>query len=198
MLHTVVSSDLCRQLQPVAVCNGRMRRQQADVDVSALSAALAMAAWGPQQLWCGASRPCALTIRETLSEPFTLSLTVPWITAYVVMLAGANSIGDNNTPVGLVYFCGVLPTLFVKLSVPYWCGPPCGKRCYEAICFAPPGRLCTADRWRIQPAGCRCAGLIWFPNGRGCATCQLCPAHVEHAERCAIEMEHRLLTTGLG
>jgi hypothetical protein len=37
------------------------------------------------------------------------------------MLAGANSIGDLKTPVGLVYFCGVLPTLVVKLSVPYWC-----------------------------------------------------------------------------
>lgn len=37
---------------------------------------------------------------------------------YVVMNAGANNISD--TAIGLVYLAGILPTLIVKLTGPYW------------------------------------------------------------------------------
>lgn len=44
--------------------------------------------------------------------------------AYVIALAGANEISAGA--VGLVYLAAIVPCLFLKLSVPYWCDPACG------------------------------------------------------------------------
>lgn len=38
--------------------------------------------------------------------------------AYVIMIAGANSI--SSAAIGLVYLCAVLPGVALKASAPYW------------------------------------------------------------------------------
>ena len=57
MPDTTGISNLPQQPQLSAVCYGRMCRPQADVYVSASSAALAMVAGRPQQLRCGSQVP---------------------------------------------------------------------------------------------------------------------------------------------
>ena len=43
---------------------------------------------------------------------------MPSCAVYVIMLAGANEISSGA--VGLVYFCGIFPTIVVKATGPYW------------------------------------------------------------------------------
>ena len=75
-------------------------------------------------------------LREMHTECQEYSLSIVVCSAYVIMNAGATEISSGA--IGLVYFCGVFPSLLVKSTGPYWCvlgsAMPTPEQAYE-ICL---------------------------------------------------------------